>query len=231
MGGFELTVLLRQSAAPTDVLHVYIEGDGAPWPNPYQPPHDPTPTRALAWQLAQSDPAPAVAYLGRPCQYLGAAALGQCRMAYWTERRFAPEVIHAYDELLDQLKETQGVRALRLIGYSGGGVLAALLAQRRTDIDAWLTVAAPLAVSVWLEGHRATPLTGSLDPLLGPPARAPGLHLVGQVDEVVPVAVLARFVARHGGRLQTVAGFDHVCCWADNWPALLQGALRPTHAP
>jgi hypothetical protein len=223
--GFELTTWSRRNGTATDILNLYIEGDGAPWPTPYLPPRDPTPLSPLALGLALADPAPAVIYLGRPCQYLTAQALARCDVLYWTERRFAPEVIAAYDEVLNQLKISQEVRGFRIIGYSGGGVIATLLAQRRNDIHLLITVASPLALSAWQEWHAATPLRGSLDPLLGQLPQAPGVHFGGAQDTIVPVAIAARFVSAKGGNLQTIAKFDHVCCWADNWPELLRFAL------
>jgi hypothetical protein len=219
---FDLLALLRQGQASRS-LRVYIEGDGAAWPNGYRPPTDPTPQRPLVLELAERDPAVAVAYLGRPCQYLAPAALAQCAGAYWSERRFAPEVLAAMDQALSQLKQAAGAERLRLVGYSGGGVLATLLAQRRDDIDSLVTLAAPLALAEWVRLKALSPLRGSLDPLDGVGALPHAVHLVGSRDRVVPAAVGARFVAKHGGRLQLLPGFGHSCCWVQHWPALLPG--------
>ena len=49
---FRLTALVRQATMPSTTLNVYIEGDGAAWPTPWQAPRDPTPTRPLALTLA-----------------------------------------------------------------------------------------------------------------------------------------------------------------------------------
>lgn len=218
---FRLLALLRQRASSA-YLTVYIEGDGAAWATPRHPPQNPTPRRSLVLALAERDQAMAVAYLGRPCQYLSAAALAACSRLYWTQRRFAPEVVVAMDQALSQLKQRVGARHLRLVGYSGGGVLATLLAQRRTDVAQLVTLAAPLALREWERLLQLSPLQGSLDPLDGPTPQAPALHLSGEEDAVVPTAVTAHFVARHGGRLQRLPGFDHQCCWVQHWPALLR---------
>ncbi len=224
VGPFRLLSLVRILGAPApEVLDVYIEGDGAAWPTPYHPPRDPTPLQPIGLALAAADPALAVAYLGRPCQYLDGAQLADCAPAYWTERRFAPEVVAAYMSLLDRLKAGSGAKRLRLFGHSGGGVLATLLAARRSDVDRLVTVAAPLAVAEWTNWHRATPLLGSLDPaevaLAGLP---PATHFVGGRDGIVPARVVAAFAARSGGRLREVAEFDHQCCWSRDWPRLLE---------
>ena len=112
---FQLLTLVRGGSS--ERVSIYIEGDGAAWPTPYQPPRDPTPTRPLALALAAADPGAAVVYLGRPCQYLGAAALQICDRAYWTGRRFAPEVIAAYDESISRIKRQTGIRRIVLVGY------------------------------------------------------------------------------------------------------------------
>lgn len=221
---FRLLSLERRDAAQAAaVLHVYIEGDGAAWPSPFHPPRDPTPTEPVALAMAAADPAPAVAYLGRPCQYLDAGELASCSQDYWTGSRFAPEVVTAYMAFLDRLKGASGAQRLRLIGYSGGGVIATLLAAKRSDVERLVTVAAPLAVAEWTASHRVTPLIGSLDPAMLVDAKLPvATHFVGASDEVVPARIVAAFAERNGGRLREVPGFDHVCCWSREWPRLLE---------
>ena len=221
-GGFRLLSLQRvDPARGAGILNVYIEGDGVAWPTPYHPPRDPTPLQPIALGLAAADPAPAVAYFGRPCQYLDAAELAGCSVGYWTELRFAPEVVAAYMALLDSLKLTNGVRGFRLFGHSGGGVLAALLAARRDDVEQLVTVAAPLAVAEWTAWHGVTPLLGSLDPAAGTPL-PPATHFVGGRDDIVPPRLVAVFAARSGGRLRELPEFDHQCCWSRDWPRLLE---------
>ena len=227
-GGFALFSLLRQRAAAA-TLPIYIEGDGAPWPTAFQPPRDPTPLDPVSLVLADRDPSPAVAYLARPCQYLDAAMLAGCDSAYWAERRFAPEVVAAYDAAVTGLKTLSGAQKVRLVGYSGGGVIAALVAMRRNDVERLITVAAPLAVADWVAWHGLSPLAGSLDPRQHGAAtflRWPHVHFAGASDKTVPAGIIESFVRSRGGRLEIVAGFDHNCCWARDWPDLLDRAVR-----
>lgn len=222
-GRFRLLTLVR--GGNSSVASIYIEGDGAAWPTPFHPPHDPTPTRPLALALAAADPAATVIYLGRPCQYLDARALQACDSAYWTERRFAPEVIEDYAVALTRLKQLTGASRLRLHGYSGGGAIAALLAARRDDVEALVTVAAPLSLAAWLAAHEASPLRGSLDPGETDHGRPrPGVHFVGSEDRTVPPAVVERYIRRAGGRMEVLPGYDHECCWARDWRDLLHRA-------
>ncbi|MBZ0142298.1 MAG: lysophospholipase [Rhodocyclaceae bacterium] len=224
-GSFRLFALRRQ-ASPARTLTVYIEGDGAPWPSVYRPPSDPTPPRPIALALADRDPATAVAYLGRPCQYLDEKERDSCDVAYWSGRRHAEEVLRAMNEAVDRLKQRAGVGAVRLVGHSGGGVIAALLAQRRGDVAGLITIAAPLALSAWTTAQRLTPLAGSVDPLAqrSIAAWAAACHFVGAEDAVVPPAVVRRFVQAHGGRMEIIDGFEHDCCWVRDWDTLLRRA-------
>lgn len=221
-GGFDLFALRRGSAT---TLTIYIEGDGAPWPSLYQPPRDPTPPRPVALALAARDPAPAVAYLGRPCQYLDDAPRNECGVAYWSSRRFAPEVVAAMNAAVDRLKQRAGAQRLKLVGHSGGGVIAALLAMRRRDVAGLITLASPLSLSGWTTAHGLTPLEQALDPKDQKEAlRVAGMHFAGGRDEVVPARIVEEFVRLRGGRLEVIADFDHDCCWARDWPILLRRA-------
>lgn len=223
--GLTLRLWRSPGAADDGLLVIYLEGDGAAWATPYHPPRDPTPDEPLALALALRDGRPAVIYLARPCQYLAAEALAGCSQALWTDQRFAPQVVAAYERALDALKALSGASRLELIGYSGGGVLAAWLAGRRQDVARWVTVAAPLALRAWTDGHGLAPLVG--DPEHGHLRWPEGLHLVGGQDRIVPPAVVRRFVARVGGRLVIVPDFDHRCCWHRRWPALLEISPAP----
>ena len=59
-----------------EVVHVYIEGDGVAYSTPTSPSPDPTSVTPTSLLLARQDNASAVAYLGRPCQYVSGDACG-----------------------------------------------------------------------------------------------------------------------------------------------------------
>ena len=231
-GDFQLLAFARHST-PADSLTVYVEGDGAPWATPHHPPRDPTPRQPLALALARADNARSVAWLARPCQYLSPGALLECDKAYWTARRFAPEVIASFDHALTQLKAASGARSLRLVGYSGGGVIAVLLGMRRSDVRQVLTVAAPLSLGEWIAWHELSPMAQSSDPMHQERsmAAAHSVHFAGAQDRIVPPAIIERYVRSHGGRLEAVAGFDHDCCWVRDWQRLLARARELEAAP
>lgn len=220
---FALMVLGKADAGVVaSTLTVYIEGDGAAWSSPYHPPRDPTPQRPIALLMAAADSALPVVYLARPCQYLEENALSQCSAKWWTGQRFSKEVISAYDHVLDMLLRRHRADQLNLVGFSGGGVIATLLASRRRDVARLVTVAAPLSLGMWTRVHGVSALAGSIDPATLPatPAIRSAVHFVGERDSVVPVSIVQDFVARQGGVLEVEAGFAHECCWAEHWQAL-----------
>lgn len=82
--------------------------------------------------------------------------------------------------------------AIELIGYSGGGVLAALIAARRTDVRRIVTVAANLDLAVWTRTLGVDAMRNSLDPAREADRieAIPQYHLAGASDEAVPPSVV-----------------------------------------
>ncbi len=205
-------------------LTVYLEGDGLAFRRK-RPTEDPTPVNPTALRLAALDPHTPVLYLARPCQYTMANTWRRCDVTYWSSHRFAPEVIAATGRALDVAKRETGAAGLVLIGYSGGGVVAALLAAQRQDVRAFGTVASPLDLDAWVRHHRVTPLDGSLNPIRYAERlqSVPQRHFVGSDDDIVPGHVVRSFAGRMQRGLESVVpvhGADHDCCWEDAWPTL-----------
>ena len=225
---FDLVVYHR-GLSQSSTLHVYIEGDGRGWRTRTRQSDDPTPTNPVSLQLASKDTNPTVIYIARPCQYLDEERLADCHPKYWSTYRYAEEVITAIDTVITwaQTQQADGERELGLVGYSGGGTVAALVAARRNDVRWLVTIAANLDHQYWAEYHGDTPLAQSLNP---PDFRdalidLPQLHLVGSDDEKVPKVVVNRYIDRlalsEDEVLLEVEGFDHGCCWQELWPARL----------
>lgn len=223
---FRLQALASPDIAPAAELTVYLEGDGFAWLNAHQPSGDPTPLNPLALKLALAQPQGRAVYLARPCQYL--AAQPACVQRYWTDARFAEDVVASLGQALDQLKARNDARRLTLIGYSGGAALALLLAARRDDVEQVITVAGNLDPESWTRYHRVQPLRASLNPADARQrlAQVRQLHLSGSDDKVVPPELAKVFVAAYPPgapvRLEVLPGFDHQCCWEEHWPALWQ---------
>ncbi len=225
-GEFVLTAYTPAETAQSDTMTVYIEGDGQAWLTSSIAADDPTPRKPVALELALRDPG-AAAYLARPCQFTAQADWRSCKQAYWTNQRFAPEVITASSQAIDALKQRAGASKLVLVGFSGGGAVAALVAARRQDVVRLVTVAGNLDTKAWTALHHLSALHGSLNPADAWEAlqAIPQLHLVGGKDKNVSVEVAesfaARFPARQRPTIRVVPGADHGCCWAELWPGLL----------
>lgn len=217
-------------------LVVYVEGDGRAYVNRRTPSSDPTPENPMGMRLAMLDPAPNVLYLGRPCQYND--PVEACPMRYWTLERYAPVVVDSMNQALDLAKERIGASKLHLVGYSGGGAIALLLAEKRQDkgdVLSVTTIAGNLDHAFWTELHGVTPLEGSDNPadaaaLVGD---LPQLHLAGGDDDIVPPAVARSFMKKlpegAPAELVVVDEATHTCCWPEIWPGMLRrfsGFLR-----
>lgn len=205
-------------------LTVYIESDGAPWPAPNQPPYDPTPIKPVVMQMAVADKTQAVGYLGRPCQYLDAQTLDDCDPALWTLGRFSESAVAASANAVEQMKRRSGAARVQLVGYSGGGAMAALVAARRSDVACLVTLASPLDIDGWADAIDVTRLRQSLNPLAyaASLANVPQTHFAGARDVTVPPASARRyFSAVPKARVVTLDNYSHTCCWADEWAQLL----------
>lgn len=208
-------------------LTVYIEGDGYAWKNRRHLSDDPTPTDPVALRLAVQDPSANVVYLARPCQYVAGEDRQGCDADYWSSKRFAEEVIHATDQALDSLRAQAQAAKLSLIGYSGGGAVAVLVAARRTDVVSLRTVAGTLNHVAFTDRHGVTPLQGSLNPIDQAAALSaiPQHHFVGGADTIIPSDIAREFVNRantHGcATLTVVPEATHFEGWVALWPALL----------
>lgn len=227
-GAFVLAGFVPQEAQAGDTLTIYIEGDGLAWESSFRASLDPTPLRPLGLELALRHPGGAAAYLARPCQYVEGVEARNCEETWWTDRRFAAEVVAAADQGVTQLKQHFQAREVVLVGYSGGGAVAALVAARRSDVARLVTVAGNLDHQAWTRLHRLSPLNGSLNPADAWPALAglPQLHFIGSEDRNVGPEVAAAYQARfpEGQRPQfrVIEGFDHACCWVEQWPELFR---------
>lgn len=220
--GFQHVVYRNRLSAPAGVLHVYLEGDGSPWIRERWISSDPGPRNPLMLQLMSLDSAASV-YLGRPC-YHGLSEQALCHPALWTHGRYSTPVIEAMAQALDIMVRDQGYRHCVLIGYSGGGVIAMLLAERVPNVLAVVTIAGNLDPDEWARHHEYSPLSTSLNPTRRQPLPAGiyQLHIAAENDDVVPPAIAkAAVMHQQNAEFRLIPDYDHVCCWRDLWPSVL----------
>lgn len=214
---------------PVTHLRVYIEGDGFAWVNRTRPSDDPTPHNPIGLKLAAADPSRNLLYLARPCQFIGPPLPATCHAHLWTDKRFSSNVIEAMNDALNQVMQRFPQARIELVGYSGGGNIAALLAARRADVVSLRTVAGNLDVAYVNALHRvsAMPEAQSAADVAAKLSTLPQIHFSGADDSTVPPAVAARFQKAVGERcaqVDVVPGMDHGSDWAALWTRLLATA-------
>jgi pimeloyl-ACP methyl ester carboxylesterase len=213
---------------PVNSIRVYVEGDGFAWKSRTQPSDDPTPHLPTGLKLAAADPGPNVLYLARPCQFIGPPLPATCQVNWWTNDRFSAVVIDSMNEALDVFVGRYPGVKLDMVGYSGGGNIAALLAERRNDVRSLRTVAGSLDVA-WVNTlHNVTPMPNALSAIdrAAELRRLPQIHYSGNADKTVPADVARRFQQAVGGNcihVEVVSGMTHSADWAAIWPQLLKG--------
>lgn len=223
---------LLKNAGDSKELVVYLEGDGRGVVRG-RVTMDPTPAQVMGFDLAKSDPAPKILYLARVGQFQGSQN-GPSYMAYWSDKRLAEESVDAASRAIDMAKGVAGADRVHLIGYSGGGGLAVLLAERRRDVTMLTTVAGLLDTYWWVRQKRYRPLAGSLNPADKAVclANVRQIHFYGEDDSIIPPEMSAHF--------QTLAIFtdfrrigqptNHWRAWPELWPALLRQYVLPARA-
>jgi hypothetical protein len=228
-GDFTL-ITYRKLGKASDSITIYIEGDGRAWDTKHRLSDDPTPLNPIALKLAAVDPADNVAYIARPGQY-SLSGFPDCNSKYWSEFRFAPEVISSFNIAIDILKEKSAAKYVGLVGYSGGGAIAVLVAAYREDIIALRTVAGNLNPDALSEYHHVSYLKNSMNPLdvVQKVAYIPQRHFVGARDKIVPITITESFVKMEGGNdcvsITVVDGVLHNHGWQKRWGKLLEMPL------
>jgi hypothetical protein len=202
-------------------LWVFIEGDGRPWINGgREPAKDPTTARPLALELAAQTQHP-ILHLGRPC-YDRHTMESLCTSTWWTDARYSRVVVESMAAAIRQYQREAGFDRVVLVGYSGGGVLAVLIAAKLNDVAAVVTIAANLDISAWTDHHHYLPLSASLNPAQrAGTASWPEIHLLGEDDTVVPPQTVQRYFELHPRSVVwRYPRHDHVCCWREEWPRI-----------
>jgi len=228
-GGFRSPIFMRgvpaRQGAP---LAIFIEGDGVPWRGGREPSLDPTTGDPIALKLLGQTPPPA-AYVSRPCYHDMTGP--RCTPERWTMERYSDEIVKSMSEAVRAAAAQAKARSVVLIGYSGGGVLAVLIAERLDNVAGVVTVGANLDIEAWTRQHGYLPLTGSLNPAASTAEhRWPETHLYGARDTTVPPATADAYFKRFpNAKRQIVDANDHLCCWVEQWAELWGTFLISAH--
>lgn len=219
---------LSHITSENNFLVIYLEGDGHSRHSRYKLSNDPTPHQPLGLELALSDPRPNVVYIARPGQY---PLVGDppCDSKYWSTHRFSKEVIESTNKAIDYFKSkiNNPNTQIQLIGFSGGGGLAILIAAHRCDVSSIITLAGDLDTAAMAAYHQTAPLTGSLNPAKFAPylSHIPQCHLVGKKDTIVPLKIAQSYLKASCANPQTVKikliDATHQKGWSDKWPELV----------
>lgn len=213
----------------SDIATIYIEGDGLAWKNKYKISNNPTPENPVALKLATIDTSSVVIYVARPCQFVNTDIEKNCNPQYWTNKRASAEVIKSISSAINKVKKEISVNKLRLVGFSGGATIAAILAANRTDIIDLRTIAGNLDINKFVVEHHVTPLTGSLNPIdyADKLINVPQTHFVSSNDTIISRAITNSYIQRlkaFDGSLKCVNVIElsepeHNKGWESYWPA------------
>jgi len=209
---FLLTTYQRFDAtADNKQMVVYIEGDGMAWISRDQLSSNPTPVQPIALKLASIDTNANVLYVARPCQYLWPQKMNRCSSKYWSNKRGSEEVISSINQAISIVKQKQNISSIRLIGYSGGGGIAALIADRRADVSEFVSVSGNLNYKLFTQTHNLSPMNGSIDPITvaNQIGSIPQIHYVGADDKIIPKQIALSF----SDKVKVINNVSH-----DNWP-------------
>jgi len=220
---FAHAVVVPDGQKSASTLWVFLEGDGQPWVDGgRRVARDPTPKIPLAFDLFKASPVSRV-YLGRPCYFSHAGDVG-CDPSLWTSARYGEAAVASMAAALETLVRENSARRVILVGYSGGGTIAYLVAPRIPAVSALVTISANLDIDAWTRAHRFLSLSESDNPATAPALdhRITQIAIVGGRDVNVPQSSLRAFLDRQQPQeVWVYDDHDHACCWRRDWPSIL----------
>jgi len=210
---------------PTTVKIFIVDGDGRAFIDRTKVASDPTANSSslLAMATALADLGNVV-YLGRPCYHQ--LNDPNCNPTYWTLARFSPEVVQSSVAATRRLVQ-EGDRVY-LLGYSGGGVIAMLMARElKSQVFGVVTFGSPLDHRAWTQFHGYTPLSLSQNPAQNVESFFDfcQTHLIGTRDKVVP-ASLSRTWGWLPYKDSNYLDSDHYCCWQQSALEALEKQIK-----
>jgi dienelactone hydrolase len=206
----------------------YIEGDGAAFNGIYRISRNPTPRRQMLIKLAAMDERPNVVYIGRPCQYTPMDLNPKCSMQYWTNKRLSDDSVQSMNDAINSVNNTQ---KFSLVGFSGGGGIAVLIAARNYMTKDIITISGNLDITAFTSHHNVTPMIGSLNPIdyAKQINHIPQLHISGGKDIIIPPFIADKFVQKSGTKCvkqQIFKDISHNHGWDKVWEYVFNQPVR-----
>ncbi|WP_410520911.1 alpha/beta hydrolase [Candidatus Tisiphia endosymbiont of Sialis lutaria] len=200
----------------------YIEGDGSI--GRYAVASNPTPSKIMLFKLATLDTRPNVVYIARPCQYTPVELNPNCNQVYWTDKRMAEEVIESTNIVINSINND---KPASLVGFSGGGGVAILVAARNKHIKDIITVAGNLDIKNFSEHHRVYALKKSLNPIdyAIKINNIPQLHISGSKDKIVPSSIMHGYIKASSSNCiqqKIFPNITHTKGWDKVWQNVLK---------
>jgi dienelactone hydrolase len=198
----------------------YIEGDGAAFDGKFRVSRNPTPRRQMFINLAGIDERPNVIYVARPCQYTPMDLNPKCSNQYWTNKRMSDDSVRAVNDVIVSVNNNR--QKFSLVGYSGGGGIAVLIAARNPMVHDIITIAGNLDHKSFTTHHNVSPMIGSLNPIdyASQVRNVPQLHVSGGKDNIVPPFIADKFVQKAASpcvKQQIFEGVSHRDGWKRLW--------------
>lgn len=232
--GFEI-VTYQKIQNPSSEYIFYIEGDGLIFDKVrYQITKDPTPNSIFLIELANMDMRDNIVYVARPCQFIDIDSSDVCKdNKLWTSHRYSPKIISVMRDVINKISLGKNYQ---LIGFSGGGGIASLIAKDSNNISSLVTIAGNIDHVSFNEYQNSAHMTGSLNPVdyAKELAKIPQIHYSGSRDRVVVSSLLEQAVnkikktknANKNIHHITIKGAGHDSGWASNWPKMLVDIIR-----
>lgn len=209
---------------------IYIEGDGFAYVSRSKPSDNPTPKTPVGLQLALQDTGNhSIYYIARPCQYIDDEIFSKrCTKKYWTTHRYAPEIIDSLNHTINHIKSNTDITSFNLVGFSGGGNIAGLLAMQRDDIESIRSVAGNLDNDFFTKYHKVSDMPYSLNmaDYADKLSSTPQIHYISENDAFVPSEItksyLNKLPHKNCTKVINVKNTTHLEGWDKRWPDLLQ---------
>ncbi|WP_425363675.1 alpha/beta hydrolase [Candidatus Tisiphia endosymbiont of Hybos culiciformis] len=229
-GDFVITTYQRISDKDSPYVF-YIEGDGSISIGRYAIADNPTPSKVMLFKLATLDTRPNIVYIARPCQYTPVGLNPNCNQVYWTDKRMAEEVMESTNIVINSINNG---KPASLVGFSGGGGIAILVAARNKHIKDIITIAGNLDIENFSKYHEVYALKKSLNPIdyAKKISNIPQLHLSGSKDAIVPSSIMHGYVKASSSNCiqqKIFPDITHTKGWDKVWQDVLKINLTCKH--